>query len=164
MKIAASSCLVGFNCTYKGSHNLVPVLQKMYEDGLVVCVCPEVLGGLSTPRDPAEIQRRNPLVIQTCNHKDVTNEYIQGSFKALQILKENNIDVVVLKFRSPSCGSDGVYDGSFSHKLIKGQGVFAALCEENNIKVFNEFQIGELLKYIGKEEYYGTYFKNPTSI
>ncbi len=163
MKIGVSSCLLGIKCTYNGSHNLVLGFKQLYDLGFVVEVCPEVLGGLSTPRDPAEIQPGELLRIETCQHVDVTNEYILGAQKALEILKENNVEVVVLKFRSPSCGNQGIYDGTFSHQLIDGQGVFAKLCEENGMKVFNENQIEEFLKYIGKEEEYGTYFKDSTS-
>ena len=160
MKIGVSSCLVGLECTYSGKHNLVKGLKALYEKGKVVCVCPEVLGGLSTPRDPAEIIQNDPLLIQTCQKQDVTKEYTVGAKKALDILKSQNVKVVILKFRSPSCGNLGVYDGTFTHTLIDGQGVFAKLCEENDIKVFNENQINEFLKYIGKEEEYGTYFKD----
>lgn len=164
MKIGVSKCLLGINCTYSGSHNLVNGLKVLYEQGIVVGVCPEVLGGLSTPRDPAEIQSGVPLYIETCQHQDVTKKYVEGAYKALDIFIENNVEVAILKFRSPSCGNQGVYDGTFAHRLIDGQGVFAKLCEEHGIKVFNENQITEFLKYIGKEEEYGTYFKDSTSI
>jgi len=164
MKIGVSECLIGHHCTYSGSHNLVEGLLKMYEDGLVVIACPEVLGGLSTPRPPAEIQQLNPLVITNNQGQDVTKEYIEGAKKALDIFLENDVKVAVLKFRSPSCGCDGIYDGTFSHRLIDGQGVFAQLLKENGIKVFHEKQMNELLKYIGKEDDYGTYFKDSTSI
>ncbi len=158
--IGVSSCLVGVNCTYNGKNNLVNGLKKLYNQGKVVAICPEVLGGLSTPRDPAEIITLEPLFIQTVNGKDVTKEYQSGAKKALEILKKRDVQVVVLKFRSPSCGNEGIYDGTFSHTLVDGQGVFVQLLEQNGIKIFNEFQINEFLKYIGKEEDYGTYFKD----
>ena len=91
MKIGVSSCLLGVKCTYNGSHNLVLGFKQLYDLGFVVEVCPEVLGGLSTPRDPAEIQPGELLRIETCQHVDVTNEYILGAQKALEILKENNV-------------------------------------------------------------------------
>lgn len=159
MKIGVSSCLVGINCTYSGSHNLISGLKKLYKDDKIIIACPEVLGGLSIPRDPAEIQGKEPFVIKTNKNQDVTYEYIKGANKALNIFLENDVEIAILKFRSPSCGNDGVYDGSFSHHLIEGQGVFAQLLEEHGIKVFNEYQIDEFLKYI-KDDEYSQYFKN----
>lgn len=164
MKIGVSSCLIGIKCTYSGSHNLIQGLKKLYDLGDVVEVCPEVFGGLSTPRDPAEIQSVTSLRVETCQHKDVTKEYVLGAKKALDVFIKNNVKVAILKFRSPSCGNQGIYDGTFTHRLIEGQGVFAKLCEEHGIKVFNENQLTEFLKYIGKEEEYGAYFKDSTSI
>lgn len=162
--IGVSSCLLGENCTYSGKNNLVEELKNLYELGMVVPVCPEVLGGLPIPRNPAEICSRNPLRIQTNQNQDVTSEYVSGALKALDLFLEHHVQVAVLKFRSPSCGCDGVYDGTFSHTLIEGQGVFAKLCQEHHIKVFHENQIEELLKYIRKDEEYGTYFKDSTSV
>lgn len=164
MKIGVSRCLIGECCTYSGSHNLIKGLKTLYDQGLLVEVCPEVLGGLPTPREPAEIIQKVPLLIQTSKQKDVTNEYLIGAKKALDLFIKNDVKVAILKFRSPSCGNQGVYDGTFHHILIDGQGVFAKLCEEHGIQVFNENQINEFLKYIGKEDVYGTYFKDSTSI
>lgn len=160
MKIGVSQCLIGDCCTYSGKNNLVKGLKKMYDDGLVVVACPEVLGGLSTPRPPAEIISQNPLVIQNNQGVDVTNEYVVGARKALDIFLENNVEVAVLKFRSPSCGCDGIYDGTFSHRLVEGEGVFAKLLKEKGVQVFHENELDEFLKYIGKEEEYGKYFKD----
>lgn len=162
MKVGMSSCLAGKKCTYDGSDNFIKGIDKFIDcfKEHVIMVCPEVLGGLPIPRNPAEIQRRDSWLIQTNQGQDVTNEYIQGAKKALQIFLDNHVEVALLKFRSPSCGNDGVYDGHFSHILVEGQGVFAQLLEENGIKVFNERQIFEFLKYIGKEDEYGKYFKD----
>lgn len=164
MKIGMSSCLVGLNCTYAGKNNCVSLFKKMYEQGNIVTVCPEVLGGLSTPRDPAEIQSTDLLYVKTINGKDVTYEYVLGAKRALKIFKDAHVEVAVLKYKSPSCGSDGVYDGTFTHTLVDGQGVFAKLLSENGIMIFHENQIEEFLKYIGKEDDYGAYFKDSTSI
>ncbi len=164
MKIGVSQCLLGVHCTYNGKSHPVDVMIKMNQDHLIVPVCPEVLGGLTIPRDPAEIQSVNPLKVETCFHQDVTEEYVKGAQRALEIFQENHIEVALLKFRSPSCGCDGVYDGTFQHKLIHGQGVFAKMCHECGIQLFHENQIEEFLKYIGKEDDYGTYFKDSTSI
>lgn len=162
--IGVSRCLIGEACTYKASHNLIKGFQKLYQQGKVIPVCPEVLGGLSIPRYPSEIVSQNPLIVMNNQGEDVTNEYLEGAKKAIQIFLDNHVDVAVLKYRSPSCGNDGVYDGTFSHRLIDGQGVFAKMCEQAGIQVFNENEIDKFLKYIGKEEEYGTYFKDSTSI
>lgn len=164
MKIGVSQCLLGYACTYNGKHHRNDVLMDLYQRGDVVCVCPEVLGGLPIPRDPAEIVSEDPLIIQTCHGLDVTEEYLFGAKKALNIFVKNDVKVAVLKFRSPSCGCDGIYDGSFSHQLIDGQGIFVRMLNEHGIKLFHENQINEFIKYIGKEENYGTYFKDSTSI
>lgn len=162
--IGVSRCLLGECCTYKGTHHLDDILKDLARHGQVVGVCPEVLGGLPIPRNPAEIMSFHPLLIQTNQGKDVTDEYIVGARKALKIFLDNDVHVAVLKWRSPSCGNDGVYDGTFSHNLVDGQGVFASMCEEQGIRIFNENQMKEFLKYIGKEDDYGTYFKDSTSI
>ena len=164
MKIGVSQCLLGVHCTYKGTSHPLELIIKMNEKDEIVPVCPEVLGGLSIPRDPAEIQSFDPLIVETINHQDVTQEYILGAKKAFDIFVENNIEVALLKYKSPSCGCDGIYDGTFQHHVIDGQGVFAKMCHEHGIKLFHENQIGEFLKYIGKEDDYGTYFKDSTSI
>lgn len=158
--IGVSACLLGENCTYSGKSHPIAVLQQLYQEGQVIAVCPEVMGGLLIPRNPAEIQSEEPLLIQTNQNQDVTKEYIDGAKKALQLFLDNDVKVAVLKFRSPSCGCEGIYDGTFTHTLIEGQGVFARMCQKHNIKLFHENQIVEFLKYIGKEDVYGTYFKD----
>ena len=100
----------------------------------MLSVCPEVLGGLPVPRESAEIV--NGIV----SHKDGTSvdkEFRKGAKKALEIVKEQKIDLVILKSRSPSCGVNAIYDGSFSGKLISGRGVFADLLQKNGIKVID---------------------------
>lgn len=164
MKIGVSQCLLGVQCTYNGKSHPVHVIIEMNKNNQVIPVCPEVLGGLPIPRDPAEIQSNDPLIVKTIYHQDVTQEYLTGAKKALDIFIQNDITVALLKFRSPSCGCDGVYDGTFQHRLIEGQGVFAKMCQEHGIQLFHENQIEEFLKYIRKDDDYGTYFKDSTSI
>ena len=97
-------------------------------------VCPEVLGGLPVPRESAEIV--NGIV----SHKDGTSvdkEFRKGAKKALETVKEQKIDLVILQSRSPSCGVNAIYDGSFSGKIIAGQGVFADLLRRNGIKAID---------------------------
>ncbi len=135
MKIMVSACLLGDNVKYDGTNNKNDDLIKFLEDYEIIKVCPEVFGGLSIPRIPSEI--RNNKVINK-EFKDVTNEFILGANKALKIAKENDIKVAILKDGSPSCGSINIYDGTFTHTKINGDGITAKLLKENNITVLNE--------------------------
>jgi len=129
--ILISSCLLGRECTYRGDSNkkwIFDVIDKVR----YVEVCPEVEGGLSTPRTPAE--RLDEAVI-TRDGLDVTEEFLRGAHAALDIAKENQCSVAVLKAKSPSCGKGYIYDGTFSGKLTKGMGVTTELLEKNDIKV-----------------------------
>ena len=134
MKIVVSACLLGKNCKYNGGNNYSKKVSDYIKGHEAVPVCPEVLGGLSTPREPAEI------VNGRVSHKDGTSvdkEFRQGAETALRIVKERQIDLVILQARSPSCGVNTIYDGSFSGKIIPGQGVFAELLKKNGIKVID---------------------------
>ena len=135
MKIAVSSCLLGVNCKYNGKSNYNDDIIKLKEKYELVPICPEVLGGLSTPRVPAEIIN-NKVINQ--EGIDVTSNYNEGAKKALKILQENNIKIAILKAKSPSCGKDQIYDGTFSHTLTQGNGVTTNLFLENDIVVLNE--------------------------
>lgn len=134
MKIAVSACLLGENCKYNGGNNYNKKLVDFVKDHEVIALCPEVLGGLPTPRLPAEIV--NGLVKQE-NGKSVDDEFKKGAKKALDTVKKNKVDLVILQSRSPSCGVNNIYDGSFTGKLIEGRGVFAKILMENNIKVID---------------------------
>lgn len=134
MKIAVSACLLGENCKYNGGNNYNNKLVDFVKDHEVIALCPEVLGGLPTPRLPAEIV--NGLVKQE-NGKSVDDEFKKGAKKALDTVKKNKVDLVILQSRSPSCGVNNIYDGSFTGKLIEGRGVFAKILMENNIKVID---------------------------
>ena len=125
--IGISKCLCGYDCTYRGDSNNVETLELIDKKGEAVLVCPEVLGGLSIPRDPAEIVSEDPLRVQTVSGKNVTKEYVEGAQKALEILKAYDIEYVILKSRSPSCGLDHIYDGTFSHTIIDADGIFVWL-------------------------------------
>lgn len=160
MKIGISACLLGRECTYKGSSNKIKHICKLADEIEFVEICPEVMGGLPTPRSPSEITSLFPLTVTNKDGEDVTKEYQDGANLSLKCLKQNDVQVVLLKHRSPSCGCDGIYDGSFSHVVVKGQGVCAKLLSDNGMILFHEEQINEFLKYIGKEEEYGTYFKD----
>ena len=141
-KILISACLVGDNCKYNGGNNLNPQLEALLEKYELIPFCPEVEGGLTTPRNPSEI--KGPRVVMD-NDKDVTREFEWGARKALMLCLYLKIKIAVLKEYSPSCGTHQVHDGSFSNKLVDGMGVTAKLLKENGIKVYSEEQISELL-------------------
>ena len=134
MRIAVSACLLGENCKYNGGNNYSEKLVDYIKGNDVLSVCPEVMGGLPVPRESEEI------VNGVVSHKDGTSddkEVRKGAKKALEIVKEENVDLVILQSRSPSCGVNSIYDGSFSGKLISGKGVFADLLQKNGIKVMD---------------------------
>lgn len=144
MKIMVSACLLGDNVKYDGTNNQNNELIEFLKDYEIIKVCPEVMGSLSIPRAPAEI--RNDKII---NQKgvDVTKEYTIGAKKTLEIAKDNDIKIAILKKNSPSCGSNYIYNGTFSHTLTNGDGITTRLLKENGIKVFNEddyYKINEL--------------------
>ena len=135
MKIMVSACLLGDNVKYDGSNNKNTKLIEFLNDYEIIKVCPEVLGGLSIPRVPAEIQNNKVINKEGI---DVTKEYSLGARKTLEIAKKNNIKIAILKKNSPSCSSNKIYDGTFNHKLIEGDGITVKLLKENGIKVFDE--------------------------
>ena len=146
-KILVSACLLGEKVRYDGEifPDCPSILKEWEREGLVIPVCPEVAGGLSIPRPPAEILGGGgkDVVAGTAkvidiNGKDVTQEFLRGAREALRLAEENGVEYAILKAHSPSCGSKMTYDGSFSGKLIEGQGVTAALIERMGIQVFKE--------------------------
>lgn len=134
MRIAVSACLLGINCKYNGGNNRNEKVLKFVEGHEVVTVCPEVLGGLNIPRNPGEIVDGKVL----CKDgKSVDYEYHIGAQKALDIVMQNNCELAILQSRSPSCGVNEIYDGTFSGRKIKGKGIFAGLLVENGIWVLD---------------------------
>ena len=142
-KILISACLVGDKCKYDGHTNYTPLIKDLLEKYELVPFCPEVEGGLPTPRKPSE--RKGDKVVNNAG-KDVTRNFQLGAEKALNICKYLNIKIAILKENSPSCGVNQIYDGNFKNKLIKGEGVTTELLRKNGITVYNENQIEELLK------------------
>lgn len=137
-KILVSACLLGTNCRYKGDsckNEKVLALEKEYD---IIPICPEVLGGLSTPRDPAE--RLNGKVVSSAG-KDVTMEYQKGANIALETARLNNVEFCVLKAKSPSCGKGIIYDGTFTGGKVEGNGVAAELLIKNGFKVLTEDEL-----------------------
>lgn len=133
-KILISACLIGLNCKYNGGNNENSKLVELMKEKDLVPICPEQLGGLKTPRVSAE--RKQEKVI-TKEGVDVTKEYQKGAEEALKLAKKLNIKKAILKSRSPSCGIDEIYDGTFSHTLIKRDGVAAELLKKNGIEVIS---------------------------
>ena len=133
-KILISACLIGLNCKYNGGNNENNKLVELMKEKDLIPICPEQLGGLKTPRTSAE--RKQEKVI-TKEGVDVTKEYQKGAEEVLKLAKKLNIKKAVLKSRSPSCGIDEIYDGTFSHNLVKGDGVTAELLKKNGIEVIS---------------------------
>ncbi|MDE7264173.1 MAG: DUF523 domain-containing protein [Anaeroplasmataceae bacterium] len=142
-KLLISACLCGKNTKYNGGNNLISNLDKIKERYELYLVCPEVMGGLTIPRNPSEIL--GSLVLSNQNI-DVTKEYHHGAEQALKIVLKNKIKKALLKESSPSCGSHFVYDGTFTGKKINGEGITVQLLKQHNIEIFSENQIEELLK------------------
>ena len=142
-KIMVSACLLGDNCKYNGGNNLKGNLINDLKEYTVIKICPEVFGGLSIPRIPAEII--NDKVINKENI-DVTDNYNLGANIALDIAKKHNIKVAILKQRSPSCGVGKIYDGTFSNTIIDGFGITAKLFKDNDIKLYTEDNYQEIFK------------------
>lgn len=144
--IGVSACLIGVNCTYRGDANTIPLLKELFAQGKVIAICPEVLGGLPTPREPSEIISVEPLRICTKSGKDVTQEYLLGAQKALKYLQAHHITKVVLKANSPSCGVGARFDGTFSHTLIHRDGITASILKKNGISLITEKDLEEEIK------------------
>ena len=150
-KIVVSACLLGapvrYNGTDKKSHH--PVLQRWIDEGRVVSVCPEVLGGLGTPRPPAEIVHIAGLRrVHANDGRDVTAEFERGAADALEQAVRHQAQVAILKEGSPSCGSTYVYDGTFTSTRVPGSGVTAALLRSRGIRVFSENELDAAGAYV----------------
>jgi len=136
-----SACLLGCNTTYRGDSNYQSKITELKRKYNLIPVCPEQLGGLTTPRDPSE--RKADKVI-SCKNIDVTSQFKKGAKEALSLAKLFDCKIAVLKENSPSCGYGKIYDGTFTGVLVPGNGVTADLLCENGIKVFGESKIDEL--------------------
>lgn len=134
--ILISACLAGSKCRYDGQAKTDVRLKKLVQEGKAVAVCPEVLGGLSVPRLPCEI--RNGRVYRK-DGADITDAYVTGSRKALEICRQNHCTKAILKEKSPACGVHLIYDGSFHGKTVRGHGVLASMLMEEGIPCFSEY-------------------------
>ena len=145
MNILVSSCLLGINCKYTGGNNKQADILKLIDKCILIPVCPEQFGGLSTPRDAVELVNNRAI---TDKGVDLTEYFEKGAYEVLELAKIYNCKYAILKQRSPSCGNDYAYDGTFSKKLIEGKGITTRLLELNDIKVYNETQLEEIQKII----------------
>ncbi|OGT31384.1 MAG: hypothetical protein A3E87_03380 [Gammaproteobacteria bacterium RIFCSPHIGHO2_12_FULL_35_23] len=150
-KILVSACLLGAKVRYNGSdcaqHS--SLLDQWLTEGRIITVCPEVAGGLATPRPPAEIRHGK---VFTKQGKDVTTAFHKGAEKALTLIHQHHIKIALLKAKSPSCGNTEIYDGTFSDTKISGQGITAQLLIKHGIKVFNETQLNEVALFLAQLE------------
>ena len=142
-KLLISSCLLGVSCRYDGRSVPNDNAKNLNKDFSLVPFCPEIYGGLSTPRVPSE--RVGERVMSKVG-VDVTDNYNRGAEEGLKLCRELGIEIALLKEKSPACGSSGIYDGTFTGTLIDGEGVLAELLRKNGIKVYGESQIEELIK------------------
>ena len=132
MKIVVSACLLGENCKYNGGNNFSEDVKRLIEGHIVVPVCPEMMGGLPCPRPSGEIVDGEVINILGVS---VDEEYRKGAEAAMALVKKLNVDAAVLQPRSPSCGAGSIYDGTFSKKLIPGNGVFAEMLIRDGFKI-----------------------------
>ena len=143
MNILVSACLLGLNCRYDGTGTLNQILKENIGDFNFIPVCPEQLGGMSTPREPSEIVG-DRLVSRL--GKDVTHHFVRGAKESLQLAQLYDCQYAILKERSPSCGYGEVYDGTFTGGLTPGKGVTAQLLASHHIKVIGESKIKQLFE------------------
>ena len=136
-KVLVSACLAGHNCRYDGKSQRVDYICDLVKQGIGVCICPEQMGGLDTPRVPSE--RVDDLVINK-EGVDVTEEFELGAYEALNIAQEFEISRAILKSCSPSCGKGKIYDGTFTGTLVEGNGVTTELLMDYGIHVMDEIE------------------------
>ena len=155
VKVVVSACLLGapvrYNATDKKTDH--PILRRWVDEGRVVSVCPEVLGGLGTPRPPAEIVHIAGLRrVRANTGDDVTAAFENGAAEALEQALRHGARVAILKESSPSCGSSYVYDGTFTGVRVEGEGVTTALLRGRRIRVFSENELDAAAKYVAALE------------
>jgi len=140
-----SACLLGVNCRYDGQNNYNEKIYKLFKKYKLFPVCPEVLGGMEIPRNPCEIKIiDNKEKVFDINGNERTNEFQIGARKVLDIAKLINIDGAILMDRSPSCGVNKIYDGTFNNNLINGTGITTKLLKDNDFKVYTTLDLDNL--------------------
>ena len=134
--ILISACLVGINCKYNGKNNYNEKALELVKSGQAIPICPEQLGGLTTPRNPSEIKTiNNKRYVINNKNEDVTDEFVRGANEVLKLAKELDVEKVILQSRSPSCGVGKIYSGNFDRKLVDGNGILAQMLIDNDIEV-----------------------------
>lgn len=139
--ILVSACLLGAACRYDGKSKPSPEIIALRDKYNIIPVCPEIYGGLPTPRVPCEIKDGGVFSLTGENR---TAEYLRGAGETLRLAEIFGCDTAVLKERSPACGCGEIYDGSFSGTLVKGDVVCAALLKKNGVRVLGESRIKEI--------------------
>ncbi|WP_312938647.1 DUF523 domain-containing protein [Oscillibacter sp.] len=141
MRLLVSACLLGLPCRYDGGANRLAGIESLLEQHECIPVCPEQLGGLCTPRSPAECREGR---VFTREGAEVTAEFERGAQATLELARLFGCEAALLKERSPSCGSGVIHDGGFSGGLTAGDGVTAALLKAEGIAVYGETRVEEL--------------------
>lgn len=142
-KILISACLLGDKCKYDGKSDYNPLIKELLEYYELVPVCAELYGGLGVPRDPAEI--KDGKVINKSG-RDVTRQYEEGAEKVYNICLYLGIRTAILKDHSPSCGSTTIHDGSFTSKMIKGEGITTRFLKMKGVTVIPDIEIESFLE------------------
>lgn len=135
MKIIVSACLMGVCCRYNGQGEWDEGVRALMENHHLIPVCPEVYGGLPTPRDPTELSAGRVI---TCAGADVTAQYERGAAEVLKLAESFGCELAIMKKRSPSCGGGRIYDGTFTKTLTDGDGITVRLLKERGIRVCGE--------------------------
>ena len=143
MNLLISACLMGVRCRSDGGRKPLDCLNELMDRHVLIPVCPEVLGGLPTPRVPAERQGER---VVTKTGGDVTAQYLRGAAEAVELARRLGCTVAVLKERSPSCGSGAVYDGTFTGTLTDGFGTAAEALRAAGLRVIGESQLAAFLE------------------
>lgn len=159
-KVLVSACLLGQPVRYDGRASGHPdCLQQWQQQGRVVPLCPEVAGGLPTPRPPAEIPGgqgaavlEGRVVVVNVDGEDVSTAFLAGAERALQLVRQHGIHIAVLKSGSPSCGNALTYDGTFSGTKVPGEGVTTALLRREGVQVFSELELDAALQALNALE------------
>ncbi|WP_460122161.1 2-thiouracil desulfurase family protein [Pseudomonas sp. H3_G09] len=157
-KILVSRCLLGHRVRYDGgASGPFDLLEQWIEEGRVVPLCPEVAGGLPTPRAAAEIPGGQggqvldgTVAVITSDGEDVSAPFIEGARQALELVQKHGIRVAVLKANSPSCGNLVTYDGTFSGVKVSGEGVTAALLKRHGVQVFSELELPQAAQALAR--------------
>lgn len=157
-KILVSRCLLGHKVRYDGeASGPFDPLMAWQAEGRVVAICPEVAGGLPTPRPSAEILGGQGIdvweghaQVLTAEGEDVSAAFLDGARQALALVQRHHIRIAILKANSPSCGNLLTYDGTFTGVKVRGEGVTAALLKRHGVQVFSEFELPEAAQALAR--------------